>query len=153
MEGVIRIDQVFGAAPENLHLAALAYQTADNGILGSQAPAMVTDNGDVDANEFLSIPIEALRDEDANGAYDRLEPGKGFVITGHAKTGNGFSIAWNCFPGKSYHIESSENLTAASWATVPGSSTTAGPSQMSATLDIELEPTEFKRFFRVALEP
>jgi hypothetical protein len=153
MEGVIRIDQAFGTAPENLHLAALAYQTTDGGILGSQAPAMVADNGNVDPNELLMIPLAALRDEDANGSYDRLETGKGFVITSHAKTGNQFTITWNCFPGRSYQIQTSDDLTAASWQTVSGSALTADPSQMSATLNIDLEPTDLKRFFRVVLLP
>lgn len=153
MEGVIRIDQAFASTPENLHLAALAYQTTDGGILGAQAPAMIADNGNVDPDELLMIPLEALRDEDANGTFDRLEPGKGFVITSHAKTGNQFAITWNCFPGRSYHIQTSDSLTAASWQTVPGSTLAAGPSQMSATLNIDLEPTDMKRFFRVVLMP
>jgi chitodextrinase len=153
MEGTIRIDQAFGSSPENLYLAALAYQTADGGILGAQAPASITDNGNVDPGELLMIPLEALRDEDANGSFDRLEPGKGFVITSHAKTGDRFSITWNCFPGRSYHIETSDDMIASSWETVPGSAMAAGASQMSATLNIELEPTDLKRFFRVALVP
>jgi hypothetical protein len=69
------------------------------------------------------------------------------------KTGNQFSITWNCFPGRNYRIETSDDLTAASWQTVPGSALTAGPSQMSATLNIDLIPTDLKRFFRVALAP
>ena len=151
MEGVIRIDEAFGTSPENLCLAALAYQTADGGILGSQAPAMITENGNVDPDELLMIPLEALRDEDANGTYDRLEPGKGFVITAHAKSADRFSITWNSFPGRSYHIETSDDLSAAGWQTVPGSSIIAASSQMSATLHIELDPGDLKRFFRVAM--
>ena len=37
--------------------------------------------------ELLRIPLEALRDEDANGVFDRLEPGKGFLITGAERDG------------------------------------------------------------------
>ncbi len=153
MEGVIRIDQAFGDVPENLYLAALAYQTSEGGILGAQAPAMAADNGNVDPDEFLLVPLEALRDEDANGIYDRLEPGKGFVITGHGKSGDSFSITWNCFPGRSYRIETSTGMAAASWEPLSGSTMTAGPSQISATMEIELDPDDPKRFFRVALVP
>jgi hypothetical protein len=153
MEGVIRIDQAFGDTPENLYLAALAYQTRDGGILGAQAPAMISDNGNVDLGELLTIPLEALRDEDANGSYDLLEPGKGFVITSHGKSGDVFSITWNCFPNRSYRIETSTGMAAESWEPLPDSNMTAGPSQMSATMEIELDPAETKRFFRVALVP
>ena len=153
MEGVIDLAQAFGTLPANLHLAALAYQTADSGVLGAQAPALVSNNGNVDPDEILVIPLDAIRDEDNNGTYDRLEPGKGFVITSFAKSGNQFSITWNCFPGRTYRIEGSDDLSDESWETVPGSSITAGPLQMSATRDITLDPGDTARFFRVALVP
>lgn len=151
MEGVINVAEAFGAAPANLYLASLAYQTADAGILGSQAPAMIQDNGHVDQNELLAIPLEALRDEDANGTYDRLEPGIGFVVTSSGRTGDNFAISWNCFPGRSYKIQTSETLAGGSWTDVPGATFTAGSSEMSASLNIALNPAEPMRFFRVVL--
>jgi hypothetical protein len=153
MEGVIDLAQAFGGLPENLYLAALAYQTADGGVLAAQAPAQVGVNGDVDPGEILVIPLAAIRDEDGNGTYDRLESGKGFVITSYQKSGNQFSLTWNCFPGRTYRIEGSPDMTAGSWETVPGSTLTAGPQQMSATQAFNLDPGDTERFFRVALDP
>lgn len=153
MEGVIHIGEAFGTAPANLYLTSLAYQTIDSGILGSQAPAMILDNGNVDQNELLAIPLEALRDEDANGTYDRLEPGFGFIVTHSGINGGNFDIHWNCFPGRSYQIQTSGDLSSGSWTDVPGAVLTAGASQMSAQISIALTPTETKRFFRVALLP
>ena len=153
MEGVINVAEAFGSAPASLYLAALAYQTTDGGVLGSQAPAMITDNGNVDPDELLAIPVEALRDEDANGAYDRLEPGKGFVVTAAGRAGNQFNLSWNCFPGRAYRVETSDTLAAGSWQTVPGSLFTAGASQLSASTSIDLEPADLKRFFRIVLVP
>jgi hypothetical protein len=153
MEGVIDLAQAFGTLPANLHLAALAYQTADGGVLGAQAPALVSNNGKVDPDEILVIPLDAIRDEDGNGIHDRIEPGKGFVITSFAKSGNQFSITWNCFPGRTYRIEGSDDLTGESWETVPGSTLTVGPSQMSATRQLDLAPGDAERFFRVVLLP
>ncbi len=153
MEGVINVAEAFGAAPANLYLAALAYQTADAGILGSQAPSTILDNGNVDANELLSIPLEALRDEDANGIYDLLEPGLGFMVTAADRNGNNFDISWNSFPGRGYKVQTSETLAGNSWSDVPGATVTAGPSQMGASVNLTLDPEEPRRFFRVVLIP
>jgi hypothetical protein len=153
MEGTINVAEAFGTLPANLHLAALAYQTSNNGILAAQAPSMVIDNGNVDPGEWLAMPLEALRDEDANGVYDRLESTRGFMITSHGKTGNQFVITWNCFPGRNYRIETSDRLTPDSWETVTDSNFTAGPLQLSATHTIALDPTTQQQFFRVVLVP
>jgi hypothetical protein len=153
MEGTVDLSLAFPSMPTDLYLASLAYQTADSGILGSQAPAMVTDNGNVDPGELLRIPLEALRDEDANGVYDRLEPGKGFVITASGRGANTFSLTWQCFPGRSYSIQTSEDLTNTSWVDVPGSTVTAGAADLTASRILNLNPAESRRFFRVMLVP
>jgi hypothetical protein len=153
MEGTIDLATAFPGMPSNLYLSALAYQTADAGLLGSQAPAMITDNGNVDPDELLVIPIEALRDEDANGTYDRLESGKSFVVTQSARAGNTFSLTWKCFPGRSYKIQTSDNLLGDSWTEVPGVLVTAGATDLEANQNLLLDPLDAKRFFRVMLVP
>ena len=153
MEGTLDLTTAFPVMPQNLYLSALAYQTSDAGLLGSQAPAMVTDNGNVDPSEMLIIPIEVLRDEDGNGTYDLLEPGKGFVVTQSARTGNTFSISWKCFPGRSYRIQTCDDLTSGAWTNVPDSTFTAGPTETNASQNLTVDPMEPKRFFRVMLIP
>lgn len=153
MEGTINLATAFPTMPPNLYLAALAYQTADVGLLGSQAPAMVADDGNIDPAELLVMPIEALRDEDANGIYDRLESGKGFLITQSERTGNTFSITWKCFPGRNYKIQTSDSLSNGSWTEIPGVLVTAGATDLEASQNIPLDPLESKRFFRVMLVP
>lgn len=153
MEGTIDLSTAFPAAPANLHMAALAYQTEDAGLLGSQAPAMITDNGNVDPDELFVMPLEALRDEDANGSYDRLETGKGFVITQSGRVGNTFSLTWKSFPGRSYKIQTSTDLADGSWTDVSGGSVTAGATALDASHDVPLDPADGKRFFRVMLIP
>jgi hypothetical protein len=150
MEGSIDISVAFPDKPATLHLAALAYQTADSGILGSQAPAMVTDNGDVDPDELFSIPVEVLRDEDANGIHDRLEPGKGLVITGAERVGDVFTLTWQCFPRRRYQIETSVSLSG-TWEKVEGGLVTAADSDLTLTRGITVSPSEPSRFFRVRL--
>ncbi|MEO8615146.1 MAG: hypothetical protein ABI600_08405 [Luteolibacter sp.] len=153
MEGTIDLATAFPAMPTNLYIAALAYQTTDDGLLGSQAPTKVIDNGDVEPDELLGMPLEALRDEDANGIYDRLEPGKGFVITQSARTAGIFTINWKCFPGRSYKIQSSANLITGSWTDVPGVLVIAGAADLNVSHDLILTPLDTKRFFRVMLVP
>ncbi len=152
IEGTIELAGAFGAAPETICLAALAYQTPDGGVLGAQAPARVGDeNGNVDPGEWLCIPAAALLDEDADGTWDRLEPGAGFRITAAAATPDGLSLTWNCFPGRSYQVQSSATLAAGSWTDVAGGQTTAGPADL--TLSRTLPRTGAAAFFRVVLLP
>ncbi len=153
MEGTLDLAAAFPAMPANLYLTALAYQTADAGMLGSQAPAMITDNGDVDPDELLVFPLEALRDEDANGTYDRLEPGKGFVISASARSAGTFSITWNCFPGRSYRIQTSDDLSEGSWTDVPGALVSAGGGDLSLSREVPVDSADPKGFFRVMLLP
>jgi hypothetical protein len=94
-----------------LYLCTLAYQTADGGILGSQAPDRITDNGNVDTGELLMIPLEALRDEDANGIYERLHDPQspreyqvaviyGYEWRGQARTGDRLTLRGNPWTSK-----------------------------------------------------
>lgn len=150
MEGTIDLAAFGATSPADLYLAALAYQTADGGLLGSQAPAGNA-NGNVDPAEFLRIPLEALRDEDANGTYDRLERGRGFHITAASRSGEGFLLRWNSFPGRSYQVQSAETLDAVEWDEVPGSTVVATGLTTETTLT--LEAGDRQRFFRVLLLP
>ena len=152
MEGTVDLAAAFAALPQDLYLAALAYQTADSGILGAQAPAMVTDNGNVDPDELLRIPLEALRDEDANGVYDRLESGAGFLITSHERSGGSFSLTWNAFPGRSYIVQGSATLHPESWQNLDN--VTASPVALSCSSTVPINPAlEPVKFFRVLLVP
>ena len=114
---------------------------------------MITDNGDVDPDELLVFPIEALRDEDANGVFDRLETGRGFVVTGASRSGNTFSIVWNSFPGRTYQVQTRLDLATGPWTDVPGALVTAGTSDLTLSQDLTLNPEEGHRFFRVMLVP
>jgi hypothetical protein len=151
MEATIDLATAFGGLPETIHLAALAYQSADSGTLASQAPAPTLNDGNVDPDEYLSIPLEALRDEDANGIFDRLEPNRDFVVTRLAAGDENVQLTWKCFPGRTYRIEFSNDLQSDSWASTPDSMVTAGPSDL--TLTANLDGTAPRRFFRVALLP
>ncbi len=137
MEGTIEL-AAFGEPPAELYLCALAYPTADGGALASQAPAMVGDNGNVDPGELLRIPLEVLRDEDANGVFDRLEPRRGFVVTRVERSGDALWLEWQTFPGRTYRIEGGGLDGNGEWTTVDGSERTAGETEllMGHSIDI-----------------
>lgn len=151
MEGTIDLG-AFGSAPASLYLTALAYQTADAGLLGSQAPAGNAD-GNVDPAELLRIPLEALRDEDADGTYDILEPNRGFAISQSSRSGNSFSLTWTSFPGRSYKVQTSTTLAPGSWTDVAGSTTVGTANALTSSHVVTLDPADTQRFFRVMLVP
>jgi hypothetical protein len=151
LEGTFDVAQAFGGRPAELYLTALAYQTRDGGELGAQSPGLTINNGDIDPAELLCIPLEALRDENANGTFDRLEPGLGFRITAAAKETTAFTLTWNCFPGRTYKIQSSTTLAADSWDDVPDSRTTAGATDLTLTRTLSL--ADPAAFFQVVLLP
>ncbi|MFO1492557.1 MAG: hypothetical protein U1F77_16580, partial [Kiritimatiellia bacterium] len=154
MEGTINIARAFGATPPaDLYLAALAYQTADAGILGAQAPGPVTANGLVEAAEFLRMPLEALRDEDANGTYDRLEATGTFRITRLPIPGAGASVDWNCFPGRSYKLQMNTVLSTTDEWTFPAAPARRGPADLSLTHTFAMPRAKDLVYVRAVLLP
>jgi hypothetical protein len=126
MEGVIDLGAAFGAVPQTVYIAAAAYQTNTGGILVSQSPSG-NNNGNIDPSEFVSLPISALMDQNADGKYDRLDPGMEFRLTGQrtasgqpATNGNDFTVTWPAYPGKTYQVYWTDGLTNAWHAAVNG---------------------------------
>ncbi len=111
MEGTIDLVQVFGAMPQTLYLAFAPYGTDSGGGLnsGSQVPAG-NGNGDVESNEFLAVPVSALRDTDLVGVFDILDPGRGFVVQSLMRLTDGYTITWPSVPGHVYQVLTNEDL-------------------------------------------
>ena len=113
----------------------------------------------MDPDELLVVPLEALRDEDADGTYDRLEtpsaanPAGQFRILSIARDGAGaVTLRWVAFPGRAYRVEASTTLAAGSWADVAGPETTAGAMDLEATAVLPaVAPPVDRLFFRVRL--
>lgn len=151
MEATLDLAAAFGTLPPVIHLAAAAYQTNDAGILGSQAPAATNGDGNIDPPEFLSLPTEVLRDENADGVFDILDPLRGFRITSVIPGEDGLTLRWPAFPGRSYRIESTTD-PASGWTTLPESEITAAAMQTELEITL-LAAAGDRRFFRVALVP
>ncbi len=146
MEGTLDLAKTFGSVPDTVYVAAAAYATADGGILSAQIP-FGNGDGNIDPDEFLALPIAALKDENADGVYDRLDPALDFGITEITRADGVTTITWTSVPGHEYQAESSDTL-GDPW-TALNAPLTAGPGQLTlSTTDSTALPT---RFYRVRL--
>jgi hypothetical protein len=150
MAGTIDLLAAFGYVPANIYLCVAAYQTADGGALAGQCPA--GSGIDIDPSEFLAIPTAALRDNNADGKFDRLDPALDFALQSLQRAGGGYAINWAAMPGHSYQIVSADTL-GAMWRDLPGALTTAGPLQLFLSYTAPPPPTVTQRFYKVKLLP
>ncbi len=104
IEGVIDLIEAFGDIPEYVYIASAAYGTDDLNSLTSQGPL---GNGDenIDPDEFLQIPVEAIRDNEGIGFYERLDPARRLAIgLAPGLALEPFRLDWLVVPGRAYHI-------------------------------------------------
>jgi hypothetical protein len=146
MEGTIDLVEAFGSVPQTIFVAAAAYATADGGALAAQGPVGNND-ANIDPSEFMPLSIAAIRDENADGKFDRLDPARDFVIAQITKSDGGVMITWNSVPGKTYQVESCDQI-GGSWVPL-GDQLTAGSSEF--TLSAGDPSGAATRFYRVRL--
>ena len=146
MEGTIDLVAAFGSVPQTIYVAAAAYLTADGGALVGQGPAGNGD-GNLDPPEFMPLSIAALRDENADGIFDRLDPARDFVIAQITRNGGVTAITWNSVPGKTYQVDSRDQM-GDSWMPLNNPVTAATGEIMLSINDSSDVPS---RFYRVRL--
>ncbi len=163
MEGVIDLVAEFGTMPENIYVAAAAYQTQDgyfygwedtfNGVLVSQAPAG-DGNLDIETAEFLRIPAARIADAKQNGVYDSLDEARAFAVHKVSWNTQGRpELRWNVVPGKTYQVEQCADLAAGSWQPMLGGGWKADAGQWEMTYtDITGTPGG-SQFYRVSTQP
>jgi hypothetical protein len=150
MAGTIDLVQAFGYLPANIYLCAAAYITTNGGPLVSQCPA--GSGPDIDTNEFFVIPTAALRDNNADGTFDRLDPAVDFQLQSLQGLHPGFAINWASMPGHSYQVLWATNLAGA-WSNLSGALTTAGPLQLYLSSTDSPPVGVAQRFYKVKLLP
>lgn len=150
LAGTLDLMDAFGHLPTNIYLCAAAYQTADGGTLAAQCPAGSGPN--IDTNEFLVIPIAALRDSLGNGVFDQLDPARGFRILSAGASSAGHTLNWASMPGYSYQVLYADSLLN-SWSNLPGASNFAGPLQLNLSFTDAPPVSVTQRFYRVKLLP
>ena len=149
-EGVIDLAAAFGGVPATIYLAAAAYGTADGGALVNQSPAGT--GSDLDPAEFFAIPTTALRDHNADGLFDRLDPQLDFTLHGLSLAGSNAVLTWAAMPGRSYRVLTASAATGP-WTDVPASQTNAGPLQLDLSFGVGFNPGITQQFYRVKLLP
>jgi hypothetical protein len=123
LEGSIDLVEEFGAVPPVLYVAALAYQTNDNGPgddgrLFSQGPSGDGDDT-VSADEFLLIKTGAAADAALNGVYDVLDGARGFRVDEVEFGGDGVvRVGGDGVPGVGYRLMRSPSLVTPDWKQV-----------------------------------
>ncbi len=150
MEATIDLVAAFGSMPTNIYICAAAYATADGGALAASCPPVT--GTDLGTNGFLVIPTIALRDNNADGKFDRLDPAMDFRLQSLQPLVGGYGISWAAMPGHSYQLFSA-NALGAPWISLPGSLSTAGPVQISLTFTDAPSLTVTQRFYKVKLLP
>lgn len=146
MEGTLDLAATFGSVPQTVYVSAAAYETADGGNLVAQIPAGNGD-GNIDPAEYLPLSIAALKDENADGVYDRLQPTQDFLVTEITRIDGVVKLSWASVPGRTYQVESSDELGGA-WMPL-NEPITATQGQL--TLSTNDHPAASSRFYRVRL--
>ena len=150
MEGTIDLVSAFGYLPTNIYLCSAAYQTADGGAWAASCPSNT--GPDIGTNGFLCLPLVALRDNNGDGIYDRVQPGMDFIVQKFSRTNTSFTLDCAAMPGRNYQLSYRDNLTnGGAWIDLPGATNGCGPLQTSVLFTAPA--TNAQRFYRVRLLP
>jgi hypothetical protein len=150
MEGSIDLVAAFGSVPATIYLCAAAYQTADGGALTGQS--LPGSGPDLDPNKFFAIPTIALRDNNADGKFDRLDPNLDFTLQTIQQVPSGFALNWSAMPGHAYQVWAASFLNG-TWSNLSGASVTSGPLQLSLIYTDALTVTASQRLYKIKLLP
>jgi len=151
LEGSIDLAAAFGTVPPVVYLAAVAYQTPNNGILGGQAPSG-NGNSNLDPAEFLALPTRSIRDSTATGVFDVLDPARHFRLAAPGMGPTGLTLAWPAVPGRTYRIWHSPSLGPDSWQIIHTETANSGAAEMQA-IDTDA-PADPRGFYKAeALAP
>ncbi len=150
MEGTLDLVQAFGYMPTNLYLCAAAYVTTNGGPLVAQCPAGSGPN--IGANEFLVIPVVALRDSLGNGTFDLLDPARGFKILSVNSQNANCVLTSAAMPGRDYQAQFVNQLGRI-WSNLPGGSNYAVPPAVTLNFTDAPPPGIPQRYYRVELLP
>ena len=149
LEGSLDLIAAFGSVPANLYLCAAAYQTANGGALAAQAPA--GSGANIETNEFLVLPLSALRDSWGNGTLDLCDPARGFKIHSAVMQNTNRVLNFSVMPGRNYQIQFATQL-GATWSNLPGTNIAVPPQTILNVTDAPPAGMP-QRFYRVRLLP
>jgi len=150
MEGTMDLVQAFGYMPTNLYLCAAGYVTTNGGPLVAGCP--VTAGPNINTNNFLVIPVAALRDSLGNGTFDLCDPARGFKILSVGLQYTNLALNCAAMPGRKYQVQFANALTGP-WTNLPATQTIAAPPQMTVSFTNGMTAGTAQRYYRVELMP
>ena len=150
LEGTLDLIGAFGSMPTNLYLCAAAYITTNGGPLVAQAPAGSGPN--INPDNFLVIPVAALRDSLGNGTFDLCDPARGFKILSASSQSTNCDLNFAVMPGRAYQIQFANQLGDI-WSNLPAGSNYAMPPQMILNFTDTPPAGTPQRYYRVKLPP
>ncbi|HEY1490515.1 MAG TPA: carbohydrate-binding protein, partial [Verrucomicrobiae bacterium] len=150
LEGTLDLLGAFGYMPTNIYLCAAAYSTTNGGPLVAECPAGIGPN--LNTNNFLEIPIVALRDSWGNGKLDLCDPARGFKILSASQSASGCALNWAAMPGRAYQVQYVSALGSI-WSNLAGASNDPGLLQMKLNYTDAPVVMTTQRFYRIQLLP
>ncbi|MEM9081031.1 MAG: hypothetical protein AAGC74_10105, partial [Verrucomicrobiota bacterium] len=109
LETTINLADHFGTLPNQIHLAALAYPTADGTSFAIQSPALTLDNGNLDQSEIVTLTLADIRDENGDGIFDLSAPAP-LEITTYTFSPTQVSLTIFSIDGVTYQLEGCDDL-------------------------------------------
>jgi hypothetical protein len=150
LEGTLDLVGAFGYLPTNIYLCAAAYITTNGGPLAAECPAGTGPN--INTNNFLEIPVAALRDSWGNGTLDLCDPARGFKILSANSAAGGCALNWAAMPGRNYQIQF-VGAPGSIWSNLVGMSNNPSLLQMQLNYTDAVAITTTQRFYRIQLLP
>jgi hypothetical protein len=155
LEGTINLVSEFGSLPENVYIAAVAYQTdnadpsdANKGKINAQAPTG-DGNDNLEPGEFFRVPVRSARDTAQNGSYDVLDAARSFAVTNVSfNPSNQPVLRWPVIPGKSYMVQGRSEFVSGSWSNLLATPPVSGATQWEMEFTDTNAP-DATRFYRV----
>jgi len=150
LEGTLDLVGAFGYMPTNIYLCAAAYITTNGGPLVAECPAGTGPN--INTNNFLEIPVAALRDSWGNGTLDLCDPARGFKIISASSLASGCLLNWAAMPGRAYQVQYMDALGSL-WSNLVGVSNDPSLLQLQLNYTDTTSITVTQRFYRIQLLP
>lgn len=159
LEGSLDLVETFGAAPEHIYVAVVAYETEDAaagnpqaGRVVGQVPAAVTADDDIGPGEFLQIPLRSIADSAADGRYDIDVPGRGLAAWLQRGESGSLEMRWPSAPRRIYRIWRTRELRSPAWEPVTEMRAGVRDWEMSWTAP-EADSARGSAFYKVELLP
>ena len=146
IEGTLDLVQAFGSVPESIYVVALAYETGDGGHVVAESPAGNKDDL-VTGTEIRRLQTVALRDEDADGLVDLLDPLHGFHASIARGSNGSMTISVPAVPRDTYTFQTGTSPAGPWTYYTQGVGSDSSPTISFTDSSANQQPLRFYRIF------